>query len=303
MSRFLLIAALILARSAFAEDPFSFEKTPGRLPKEVVPLHYAIRLEPNAEQARFDGSVQIEIDARKAAKELVLNSLGLKISEATLDGNPIKAAADDATQLLKLSGTEVTPGKHRISLRFSGKLTEQPQGLYLARYQLPNGDQRKALVTQMEPSDARRMFPCWDEPVFRSTFQLTALVPEGHTALYNMAEEKTTKLPDGRREVVFGTTPAMSSYLVAFVSAELEAIEDEVDGIKLRILATPGKREQMRYAMEATKKVLPYFNEYFGAKYPPCPSSTRFPFRASQWVAWKIGGASFTRTLRCFSIQ
>jgi aminopeptidase N len=278
MSRFLLIAALVSAIPAFAEDPFSFEKTPGRLPKEVVPLHYAIRLEPNAEQATFAGEVQIDIEARKPAKELVLNSLGLQISEATLDGKPIKAAADNATQLLKLSGTEVTPGKHRISLRFTGKLTEQPQGLYLARYQLPNGDQRKALVTQMEPSDARRMFPCWDEPAFRSTFQLTAVVPAGHTALYNMAAEKETTLPGGKREVVFGTSPAMSSYLVAFVSAELEAIEDEVDGVKLRILATPGKREQMRYAMEATKKVLPYFNEYFGVKYPlPKLDQVSFP--------------------------
>ena len=132
--------------------------------------------------------------------------------------------------MLKLSGAEVTPGKHSIALSFEGKLQEKPQGLYLTRYQLPGGEQRMALVTQMEATDARRMFPCWDEPVFRSTFQLTAVVPAGHTGLSNMPEEKTTALPDGRREVVFGTSPAMSSYLVAFASAELEVIEDEVSG-------------------------------------------------------------------------
>src|SRR5688572_7854886 len=128
MSRFLLISACTfsLVLSAFAEEPFSFEKTPGRLPKDVVPLHYAIRIEPNAEQATFAGEVQIDVEARKPARELVLNSLGLRVSDATLDGKPITASADDTTQLLKLTGSEVTAGKHRIGLRFAGKLTEQP---------------------------------------------------------------------------------------------------------------------------------------------------------------------------------
>src|SRR5688500_11181901 len=107
MSRFLLLSVLTFALSAFAEEPFSFEKTPGRLPKDVVPLHYAIRIEPNAEQATFAGEVQIDVEARKPARELVLNSLGLRVSDATLDGKPITASADDTTQLLKLTGSEV----------------------------------------------------------------------------------------------------------------------------------------------------------------------------------------------------
>ena len=258
----------LLTVAAFAEEPFIFEKTPGRLPKDVVPKRYAIRIEPDVEKATFTGRVEIEVEARKAVPSLTLNSLKLQITSATLDGAAITAKVDDGTQLLTLSGAEISAGAHKLTLEFSGKLTEQPQGLYLTRYQLPDGKWQKALVTQMEPSDARRMFPCWDEPVFRAVFQLTAVVAQKHTAISNMPAERETALADGRKEIVFGASPAMSSYLVAFASSELESIEDEVAGVKLRIFATPGKRAQMRVAMEATKQVLPYFNEYFGVKYP-----------------------------------
>ena len=277
MLRYFSVFLCLLLRIS-AEEPYSFEKAPGRLPKDVVPLHYAIRLDADIEKAVFQGEVQIEVEARNAAKEIILNSLELKITEAKLDNQRITATADDAAQLLKLTGREIAKGKHLIDLRFTGKLTEKTEGLYLTKYQLPSGEQRMALVTQMEATDARRMFPCWDEPAFRATFQLTSIVPRGHTALFNMPEERETALPDGRREIAFGTTPSMPSYLVAYASAELEAIEDEVDGVQLRVLATPGKREQMRYALEATKKILPYFNEYFGVKYPlPKLDQVSFP--------------------------
>ena len=278
MSRHFVLSFAVLIATAAAGEPFNFEKTPGRLPKDVVPRHYAIRIEPDLAAETFSGQVKIDVEASKDTAEIVLNSLDLQITKASLDGSPVKAEADNATQLLKLSGANVKPGKHAIELHFKGKLNERPQGLYLTRYQLPNGEGKKALVTQMEPADARRMFPCWDEPVFRATYQLTAVVPAGHTGLSNMPEEQTTIFPDGRREMVFGSSPAMSSYLVAFASAELEVIEDEVGGTKLRVLATPGKKAQMRYAMEATKKVLPYFNDYFGVAYPlPKLDQVAFP--------------------------
>lgn len=261
-----------------AEQPFAFTTTPGKLPKEVVPRHYAIRINPNPEAATFTGEVRIDVEASKAVSTVVLNSLGLRIQRAAIDGNAVSAELNEAAQLLTLSGLKITPGKHSVELAFTGTLNERPEGLYLTKYQLPDGTQRKALVTQMEPTDARRMFPCWDEPVFRATFQLTAVVPKGETALSNMPIEKETALPDGRREVAFGITPSMSSYLVAYASAELESIEDQVGDTRLRILATPGKKAQMRYAMESTKKILPYFNDYFGVAYPlPKLDQVSFP--------------------------
>ncbi len=121
----------------------------------------------------------------------------------------------------------------------------------------------------MEPVDARRMFPCWDEPVFRATFELTATVPEKWLAMSNMPIERERVIAGtGTKQVTFKRTPPMASYLVVFAAGELEALEDEVDGVKLRILCTEGKRESARYAMESTKKILRYYNDYFGVKYP-----------------------------------
>jgi aminopeptidase N len=269
------VMGYLLAVSAWGQKPFNFDETPGRLPKEVVPKHYAVFLNPSIEAATFEGSVEITVEARKAVREIVLNSLGLQITESTLDGNAITAKADDATQLLTLTGLDAAVGEHKLKLAFKGKLNERPEGLYLTRYQLPDGTMRKALATQMEATDCRRMFPCWDEPVFRATFQLSALIPRTQKAVSNMELDGLIRTSDGpltggepKVRVNFKTTPAMSSYLVAFACAEFESIEDEVAGVKLRILATPGKKAQMRLAMEATKKVVQYYNEYFGVKYP-----------------------------------
>src|SRR5262249_54455863 len=122
--------------------------------------------------------------------------------------------------------------------------------------------------TQMEPADARRMFPCWDEPSFRATYQLTVIVPEKLLAVSNMPVERETPLGGGLKEVRFGQTPPMASYLVAFVCGELEELKGKVDGVRIRIITTEGKREQGRYALETTQQLLAYYNHYFGIKYP-----------------------------------
>ena len=258
----------LLTISAFAEVPFIFEKTPGRLPKDVLPKHYAIRIEANIKAATFAGVVEVDVEATKPVRTLVLNSLGLAISKASADGEAVEAKADDAAQFLTLTAPkELSVGKHRVRIEFAGKLTEAPQGIYLTRYQMPDGTWQKAVTTQMEPADARRMFPCWDEPVFRSSFQLTAVVPAKHTPLFNMPITSERALDGGKREVTFGTTPPMPSYLVAFVSSELEALHDSLGDVKLGFFATPGKRDRLAYSLEATKQVLPYFDDYFGVRY------------------------------------
>jgi aminopeptidase N len=271
---------LLLTAATFAGEPFSFERTPGRLPKDVVPKSYRIRIEPDIESATFSGSIEIDVEAREAVRSFTLNSLGLTIRSATLDERgALSPEVDAAKQFLTLTPrAEVAPGAHKLKIEFTGSMTEQPQGMFLTRYQLPDGKWSKALVTQMEPSDARRMFPCWDEPVFRAAFQLTAVVPAQHTALFNMPTSAERALDGGRKEITFGTTPPMASYLVAFASGDLDIEESEVAGTKLRVLATTGKRDRMKLAMDTTKSVLPFFNEYFGTKYPlPKLDQVAFP--------------------------
>jgi aminopeptidase N len=268
----LLAAAIFPAlATAWSEEPFAFEKTPGQLPKSVVPRHYAIRIEPDLEAGTLRGEETIEIDVRKPVRQLILNSLGLEISDASLLGaaeTALTPRLDEARQTVTLAlPHQLIPGKYEIRLRFRGKLSERPQGLYITRYQA-GGEQKRALATQMEATDARRMFPCWDEPVYRATFQLTAVVPQKHVAVSNMPIEREGAVGDERKEVVFAKTPSMVTYLVAFAAGDFEELRDEIDGVQLRIFTTEGKREQARYAMESTKKILPFYNEYFGTKYP-----------------------------------
>ena len=267
---FRVLLLFILTTAALGGEPFSFERTPGRLPKNVLPKTYRIRIEPDIERAAFTGSIEIEVEAREPVRAFTLNALGLTIRSATLDKNETLAAETDAAkQFLTLaSRTEIAAGAHTLRIEFSGAMTEQPQGIFLTRFQLPDGTWSRAVVTQMEPSDARRMFPCWDEPVFRAAFQLTAIVPAEHTALFNVPATSERALDGGRKEITFGTTPPMASYLVAFSTGVLDTDESEVAGTKLRILATTGKRDRMKLAMDATKSVLPFYNDYFGVKYP-----------------------------------
>ena len=266
-----LIAVVLFVGAISAEEPFSFETTPGQLPKDIVPRAYAIRIEPRIPEASLVGSETIEIEVRKPVRAIVMNSLGLKISRAVLHTDretPLTPQLDDKKQTLTFAlDAELAPGRYRLELAFEGKLTEQPEGLFLTRYTVPGGEKR-ALMTQFEATDARRMFPCWDEPVFRATFQLTAIVPEKQVAVSNMPIASERALEAGRKEVVFAPTPSMVSYLLAFCAGEFEMLEGEVDGIPLRVITTEGKREQAHYALEATKQIVPFFNEYFGVKYP-----------------------------------
>src|SRR5437870_9656188 len=136
------------------------------------------------------------------------------------------------------------------------------------RYQEHGSGLRKVMLgTQFEATDARRFFPCWDEPVFRARFQLTAVVPENWLGVSNMPIESEKKIAEGK-EIRFAATPSMSSYLNVFVAGELDFIESRSGPTQLRVIATKGKAEMVRYALEATAQILNYYNNYFGAAYP-----------------------------------
>jgi aminopeptidase N len=163
---------------------------------------------------------------------------------------------------------ELPVGRHEIALEFHGKINAQGQGLFYARYTEQGTKEKKIMLgTQFEATDARRMFPCWDEPSFRARFQLTALVPEKFLAVSNMPIEAEKKI-GAKKEVRFMLTPSMASYLVVFCAGELDTIEGEQDGVKLRVVTTRGKAEQGRYALETEAKILHYYNDYFGTPFP-----------------------------------
>ena len=272
--RLLVFSAVVLGRLAphtAAEEPFSFAKTPGKLPKTVVPSEYTIAITPDVEAGTFQGFVKIVVDVAQPTDRIVMNSLGLKIARARVvekGSADLPVTLNEAEQTLTLAmETPLAAGRHTIEITYSGRLGEQPQGLYISRFQ-KDGKEAKALATQFEPADARRMFPCWDEPAFRVKINLGVSMPAGVTVISNMPPTPTTEPPGKTKVTVFQPTPPMPTYLLALFAGEFEKLEDSADDVRLGIYTTPGKRAQALYAMDVTKEVLRDFTEYFGTKYP-----------------------------------
>eukprot|EP00850_Spirogloea_muscicola_P013761 SM000095S24975 [mRNA] locus=s95:214870:220471:+ [translate_table: standard] len=155
-------------------------------------------------------------------------------------------------------------------MAFRGTLNDDMRGFYRSEYKVQGGQARNAAVTQFQAADARRCFPCWDEPSFKAKFQLTLRgVPAGRTVLSNMPADREEKEDGKRQTVVFRETPVMSTYLVACVIGELDYVEATAEGgVTVRVYAEPGMAEQGRFALEAAIKVLPFFAEWFGVPYP-----------------------------------
>ncbi len=269
---FITLFFIMLRSTVHAEKPFEFARTPGKLPKEVVPTEYSIRIVPDIDKLMFTGTETVKLSVHSSVHQLVLNALELAITRASVDGKALPQSAikiDEKAELLTLElPSELSAGDHTLALTFSGKINQQGQGLFYMRYQEQGtGAKKIALGTQFEATDARRLFPCWDEPSFRARFQLTAVVPENWLAVSNMPIESEEKIAEGK-EIRFAATPSMSSYLNVFVAGELDLIESRSGPTQIRVITTKGKAELGRYALEATAQILKYYNDYFGAPYP-----------------------------------
>jgi aminopeptidase N len=269
---FLVAEFSIVSSVPASEKPFSFKNIPGKLPKEVVPTDYSIRIIPDLDKLTFTGMETVKLNVRTRVRQLVLNALELKIEAASIDSKEVPASAiktDNKNELLTLAlPSELANGEHTLALRFAGKINQQGQGLFYMPYQEQGSGARQIMLgTQFEATDARRFFPCWDEPVFRARFQLTVVVPENWLAVSNMPIESEKKIVDGK-EVRFAATPPMSSYLNVFVAGELDFIESRSGPTQIRVIAAKGKAEMGHYALEATAQILQYYNDYFGVAYP-----------------------------------
>ena len=269
---FLLAISLSSQIALAVEKPFDFEATPGKLPKQVVPEEYTVRIAPDLKKLTFTGSETIKLNVRQAVRDLVLNALEIEIASASLDDKPLPKSAiklDPKQETLTVSlGNELAAGSHSLALKFSGKINQQGQGLYHAPYQEPGTNAKRVMLgTQFEATDARRMSPCWDEPSFRARFQLTVVVPESFTAVSNMPIERETKIAAGK-EVEFAMSPAMASYLNVLCAGELDAIEKKSNGVLHRVVATKGKAATGRYALESAAQIVEVYNDYFGTPYP-----------------------------------
>ncbi len=150
---------------------FWLDETPGRLPKDVVPLDYGIAITPDTKSLRVRGRETVLIQVRRSTARVQFNSLNQKLRDVRLDGRPVAGVkSDDQAQLTTVTlRAPAKVGRHTLSFTFEGKIETSPIGLFAQPYKTANGRSGLMLSTQMEATDARRMFPCWDEPAFRAT--------------------------------------------------------------------------------------------------------------------------------------
>jgi len=271
------LAATLVAASAgpaHAEAPFAFATTPGFLPKDIVPVEYVLHLRPDIGARTFRGTQTITLDVRRPTRSIVMNALELDIAAASLNGPGGKRTAlapprrDAATQTIAFAlPMPLSPGRYTLAMAWRGKINGAVEGLYLDRRVDATGE-HLTLATDLEPTSARRVLPCWDEPAFRARFRLSVDVGAGASAYSNMPVARSAPLAGGGRRVAFEATPPMSTYLLALVAGELERVEQTVDGTRIGIVTTPGKRDRTAFALGASADLLRYLNDYFATAYP-----------------------------------
>ncbi|MEE8518852.1 MAG: M1 family metallopeptidase [Dehalococcoidia bacterium] len=246
-----------------------------RLPSGVKPDRYSITLTPNLARFTFEGQESIDLSVLEPTELVELHSAELDIQSASVtlaDGSVIDATvsldADHERASIRLA-REVPAGKARLDLSFTGVLNDQLRGFYRSQYVAADGTTQHLATTQFEATDARRAFPCWDEPSVKAEFEVTLIVPHQLTAISNMPQAVERPVSDGMRAVTFQPTPRMSTYLLVFVVGDMASVQGTAKGgTRVGVWTTRGKEEQGRFALENSLRILDYMNDYFGIAYP-----------------------------------
>ena len=245
------------------------------LPSNVKPSKYRLTLQPDLETFTFKGEQTIDIEIVVPTARISLNAAELEIGGATLRRNgastPVRSLSLDAdTETATLDfGETLSPGPAQLDMQFTGILNDRLVGFYRSEYQDAEGQTRHLATTQFEATDARRAFPCWDEPARKAVFDVTLVFADGFQAVSNTPIVEDTRPSPGMRFVRFGETPVMSTYLLAFVVGDLVSVQAEAaDGTKVGVWTTRGKENQAGFALDTSVKLLGYFNEYFSIPYP-----------------------------------
>jgi aminopeptidase N len=272
-------------------------EAPSQLPRNARPIHYAISVVPDAANLRFTGSVVIDVEVVQPTDSIMLNAAALEFQSVNLTDKTSKNVegrssmdADKQTATFKFPSV-LSAGNYRLAINYTGTINRHATGLFALDYDSAEG-RKRALFTQFEAPDARRFIPCWDEPNYRASFDLRVTVPAGQDAIGNMPQSSRTPKPDGSSEVVFATTPSMSSYLLFLSVGEFDRITTTVAGTEIGIVAKKGDGEKGRWALDSSALVLPYYNDYFGAPYPlpkldnvAGPGSSQFFGAMENWGA------------------
>ena len=239
-----------------------------RLPGTVVPTHYTLWFAPDMQNATFRGRETIQVELKTATAVVTLNAAEIQFGEVTITAGgraqTARVTLDDKNETATLTVPRALPkGGASIQIAYAGILNDKLRGFYLSK---ANG--RRYAVTQMEPTDARRAFPCLDEPAYKAAFDVSLMIDSGDTAISNGAQVSDTPGPEpGKHTVTFAPTPKMSTYLVAMLVGDFACRNGGADGIAIRVCSTPDKLALTGFALEAAEQEVKFYNEYTGIKY------------------------------------
>ena len=243
--------------------------TAERLPILVQPSHYDLAFDVDLVRARFEGTESINVRVDEPTASIVLHAADLTIHEAFVRTGASEQKATvrldkDAETATLTVPRRLAAGAAEIRIRFSGTLNNELRGFYLSQ---ANG--RNYAITQFESTDARRAFPCFDEPSLKATFALKLTLDQGDTAISNGRVVSDTPGPgNARHTLTFATSPKMSTYLVAMAVGDFQCLEGSSENIPIRVCATPDKKELGHIALDWTRQLLTFFNNYYSIDYP-----------------------------------
>ncbi len=276
MIRHLLLPAvaglMLLASGAFAAQPVPT----GRLPDDVQPQRYRLQLDIDPRQAKFSGTTDIDIDVKRPVRTIWLHGHGLDVRKVTVEsgGQSLKARYKEAEPLHGVARIDLPrqlpAGRATLHFEYTAPFRDSPDGLYRTK----SGDDWYAF-TQFESIDARRAFPCFDEPRFKTPFEVTVTAPASDKVVTNGPDADATVIADGRMRHRFEPTLPLPTYLVAFAVGPLDIVGIEVPPnsvrsreLALRAVATRGREPQLAYAIKHTPEIIAALEQYFAIPYP-----------------------------------
>ena len=266
---------------------------------QISQINYDIQFEPIFTNFTFNG-IEIITLTTTTTNIFTLNSSELEIKNCHLihKGKTIKAKSilDKKNETLTIQVSKKISGRIKICIEFTGILNDRLLGFYRSKYKDTSGRTKHLATTQFEAADARRAFPCWDEPAIKATFDVSLLVEKHMTAISNMPE-KAKKSVNSKILVEFERTPIMSTYLLYLGVGEFEFLHDNLRNIKIRVVTTKGNKKKAKLSLDLTKKFLSEYEKYFGIKYPlPKLDMIAIPdFAAGAMENW--GAITFRETI------
>ena len=242
--------------------------SPYRLPRTVLPSRYQVSLVPDLENASFTGTVSISASAVEAATEIVLNAIELEIHSVSVNGTVSTFTLNEDLERLVINSS-VAPGDLVIDIAFTGILNDKLRGFYRSTFVDESEKTRTIATTQMQSTDCRRAFPCFDEPDFKAVFAIDLTFASDLMAVSNSKEIRRENLTNGTTRAWFADTMMMSTYLVAFVVGPLEATDTVMVGdVALRLIHVPGKSHLTEFGLKIGAFALEWFQNYYGIPYP-----------------------------------